>query len=67
MKMVVGRLSQVFVILMGMIATGERAMAQAPGTVANEESSYLVWVVFGGAALVICATGFMNPKRSHLN
>jgi hypothetical protein len=48
------------------IASGGPVLAQAPGKVANEEASYLVWVVFAGAVLVICASGFMNPKRSHL-
>jgi len=43
------------------------ALAQSPATVAEEESGWLVWAVFLGAALVICATGFMNPKRSHLS
>lgn len=49
------------------LSGGPAAMAQAPGQFANEESSWLVWAIFGGAALLICATGFMNPKRSHLN
>lgn len=48
-------------------AMGPVAMAQSPATVAEPESGWLVWVVFLGAALVICATGFMNPKRSHLS
>lgn len=43
------------------------ALAQAPGQYVNEEASWLVWAVLAGAALTICATGFMNPKRSHLN
>lgn len=48
-------------------AASQVALAQTPATVAEEESGYLVWVVFLVAGLVICATGFMNPKRSHLN
>jgi hypothetical protein len=43
------------------------AFAQAPGKVAAEESGWLVWVVLGGAGLIILITGFMNPKRSHLS
>lgn len=43
------------------------ALAQAPGQYVNEEASWLVWAVLAGAAVIICATGFMNPKRSHLN
>lgn len=49
------------------LAGGGRALAQTPGNVANEEAGYLVWVVCAGAGLIICATGFMNSKRSHLN
>lgn len=48
------------------VASGGSVFGQTPGTVANEESSYLVWIVFAGATLIVCATGFMNPKRSHL-
>lgn len=43
------------------------AFAQAPGKVATEESGWLVWVVLGGAGLIILVTGFINPKRSHLS
>ena len=45
----------------------DSAMAQAPGRVAGEDAGYLQWIVFGGIAVVVCATGFLNPKRSHLN
>ena len=65
--MVLRRSFQVVVSAGAFLATSGRALAQTPATVANEESSYLVWVVFAGAALIICATGFMNAKRSHLN
>ena len=53
--------------MLALFAGSQSAMAQTPANVANEESSWLVWAVFAGAALIICATGFMNPKRSHLN
>jgi len=65
--MVVRRLLHIAGFAGILLATGSRALAQTPGTVANEEPSYLVWVVFAGAAVIICATGFMNSKRSHLN
>jgi hypothetical protein len=45
----------------------DSAMAQAPGRVPGEDAGYLQWIVFGGIAFVVCATGFLNPKRSHLN
>ncbi len=48
------------------IASGGPVLAQTPAKVANEEASYLVWVVFAGAVLIVCASGFINPKRSHL-
>ncbi len=47
--------------------TAHSASAQTPGRVAVEDSGYLQWVVFLGLAVVVCATGFLNPKRSHLN
>lgn len=53
--------------LASLLATSGTVYAQAPGKVATEESGWLVWVVLGGAGLIILVTGFMNPKRSHLN
>ena len=57
-----GRVSAAAVVLLA-----DSAMAQAPGRVAGEDSGYLQWIVFGGIAVVVCATGFLNSKRSHLN
>jgi len=52
----------------GVVAVlASEVLAQVPGQFANEESSWLIWAVLAGAGLIICATGFMNPKRSHLN
>ena len=65
--MMVRRLLQMAFSAGAFMAVNQRALAQSPGNVANEESSYLVWIVFAGALLIVCATGFMNPKRSHLN
>ena len=65
--MVVRHMLQIVASAGVFIAASGRALGQTPGNVANEESSYLVWVLFAGAALIVCATGFMNPKRSHLN
>lgn len=60
-------LKKCLVMAFGVLATVQPAWAQAPGKAAEEESSWLVWAVFVGAGLLILATGFMNPKRSHLN
>ena len=49
------------------LVAGQDAFGQTPGKVADDEPSYLAWVVFAGAAVIICLTGFMNCKRSHLN
>ncbi len=49
------------------VLLADSAMAQAPGRVPGEDSGYLQWIVFGGIAVVVCATGFLNSKRSHLN
>lgn len=49
-----------------LIASGRDVLAQTPAKAVSEEASYLVWVVFAGAVLIICASGFINPKRSHL-
>ena len=53
--------------LVVVLGLGGSVFAQVPGQYANEESSLLVWGVLAGAGLIICATGFMNAKRSHLN
>jgi hypothetical protein len=65
--MMVRRMWQLAACAGAFLATSRSALGQAPASVADEESGYLVWVVLGGAVLIICATGFMNPKRSHLN
>lgn len=49
------------------VLLADSAMAQAPGRVAGADAGYLQWIVFGGIAVVVCATGFLNSKRSHLN
>ncbi|MEK7711219.1 MAG: hypothetical protein AAB341_04915 [Planctomycetota bacterium] len=49
------------------VLLADSAMAQTPGRVAGEDAGYLQWIVFGGIAVVVCATGFLNSKRSHLN
>lgn len=43
------------------------ALAQRPGRTPDEDGGALQWVVVAGVAVVICLTGFMNSKRSHLN
>jgi len=43
------------------------AAAQAPGTAVERESGFLTWVIGGGLVIVVCLTGFLNAKRSHLS
>ena len=43
------------------------AVAQTPGTPMERESGWLTWVIAGGLIIVVCLTGFLNAKRSHLN
>ncbi len=61
------RMSRFAMSIWAFTALSSVAMAQTPGNVPEAESGYMVWVVLAGAGLIICATGFMNPKRSHLN
>ena len=57
-----------------LIAAGGAAMhlaaatvwAQKPGRVPNEDNGWLQVGIALGLAVVICATAFLNPKRSHL-
>ena len=64
--MIMNRLFHTVATAAFFLASGRQALAQTPAKIANEESSYLVWVVFAGAIFIVCASGFMNPKRSHL-
>ena len=43
------------------------AVAQATGQPVERESGWLTWVVAGGIIGVVCLTGFLNAKRSHLH
>lgn len=43
------------------------ALAQRPGQIPDEDGGMLQWAVVGGVGVVICLTGFLNSKRSHLN
>jgi len=43
------------------------AVAQAPGRPVDRESGWLTWVIAGGIIIVVCLTGFLNAKRSHLH
>lgn len=42
------------------------AWAQKSAVAADEEKSWLKWAVALGLGVVICGTGFINAKRSHL-
>jgi len=58
-----------FAVLTGafvMISNGV-VVAQARGTVVERESGWLTWVIAGGLIIVVCLTGFLNAKRSHLH
>jgi hypothetical protein len=57
-----GRLSAAAVVFLA-----DSALAQAPGRVPGQDAGYLQWIIFGGIGVVVCATGFLNSKRSHLN
>lgn len=41
--------------------------AQKDGKVPEHEEGWLKWAVAAGLAVVICITGFINAKRSHLD
>jgi len=41
--------------------------AQATGNPVEREGGWLTWVVAGGIIGIVCLTGFLNAKRSHLN
>jgi hypothetical protein len=53
--------------LAGLLGSASTALAQAPGRYANEEPAWLLWAVLAGTLVVICASAFINPKRSHLS
>lgn len=40
--------------------------AQEPGALPKEDKGIVQWVVAVGLILLICASAFLNPKRSHL-
>ncbi len=43
------------------------AWAQTPTRPPETEGAVLQWVIAGGLLIVIGISGFLNPKRSHLN
>lgn len=59
-------LSRAGAIGLGLHLLAESASAQTPATVPGEDSGYLQWAIAVGLSLVVCATAFLNPKRSHL-
>lgn len=42
------------------------AAAQTPTRVPGEDAGLLQWGIGLGLCIVVCATAFINPKRSHL-
>ena len=51
---------------MALHASAGIVWAQKDGKVPDHEESWLKWAIAGGLAVVICITGFINAKRSHL-
>ena len=45
--------------------TSVAAWAQRPGALPKEDKGFLQWGVGLGLAVLICATAFLNSKRSH--
>lgn len=43
------------------------AWAQKSTVSADEEQGWMKWAIAAGLGVVICVTGFINAKRSHLN
>ena len=48
-------------------ASAEIVWAQKDSGPADHEEGWLKWAVAGGLAVVICITGFINAKRTHLS
>ncbi len=46
--------------------TSAIAWAQKEARVTEEEGGMLKWAIAVGLAVVICAVGFINAKRSHM-
>ena len=57
----------VTIVIVGLTHFGAAAAwAQEPATLPNQDSGVVQWLVAAGLAALICATAFLNPKRSHL-
>jgi len=41
-------------------------LAQKPAGLAKDEGGVIPWLIAGGIVILVCATAFINPKRSHL-
>ena len=54
------------VIGLGVHLLASSASAQTPGNVPGEDAGFLQWVIALGLCVVVCATAFLNPKRSHM-
>ncbi len=51
---------------LGVHLLASSASAQTPGNVPGEDGGYLQWAIALGLGVVVCATAFLNPKRSHM-
>ena len=49
------------------LATVSPALAQQEAKMPGEDNYLLTWGIAFGVVLVVCATAFINPKRSHLD
>ena len=54
------------VIGLGVHLLAASAYAQTPGQEPKQDSGVLQWGIAAGLVVVVCATAFLNPKRSHL-
>ncbi|MEK6799837.1 MAG: hypothetical protein AABZ12_12800 [Planctomycetota bacterium] len=45
--------------------TASSAWAQLPARLPGTDNSLLAWGIAAGLVVVVCITGFLDPKRSH--
>ncbi len=45
----------------------QAASAQAPGRIVEREGGLVIWLVATLLILLVCLTGFLSAKRSHLH
>jgi len=55
------------VALAAAVTTSGTAWAQGPARLVDRESAWINWLVLVGVILVVCMSGFLKSKRSHLH